>query len=216
MCIRDSGKTKKILKRVSSVLITALIAAMVLAVIYFMYCNITGKVAFIGKYAAVKVLTPSMEPTIPAGSYIIAEKTDADSVREGDVIMFYSRDPAIYGKINTHRVVQIVEDTSGRRFVTRGDNNPGNDTSPVYDEDVIGRYVKNAGAMMAFAGFFSSPYVFVLAVIVPSLILVFFSIRDIKKKLREDRYEKLIQEEVEKLKQQDNNLNGKEPTDRVQ
>lgn len=213
---QTNEKISKIFKRISSAILPIFITAMVLAAGYFMYCSMNSKVAFVGKYATVRIITPSMEPTIPTGTYIIVEKIGPDSVNEGDVILFYSRDIAIYGKINTHRVVEIVEDNGKRQFITRGDNNPVKDAYPVHEEDVIGRYVRNSDALTAFAGFFSKPYVFFLAVFIPCALLIVFGIKDVVKKLREARMEKLIEEEVQKLKEEDIINNGKDSTDDVQ
>lgn len=215
MMNQKNGKFKKSIKRLVSLMLTVLILLMVLTVGYFMYCSINGKIPFVGKYALVKILTPSMEPTIPAGTYIIAEKIGAESVREGDVIMFYSREPEIYGKINTHRAVKVVTTNGERSFVTRGDNNPSNDPHLVSEKDVIGRYVRNAAVASAFFTVLSKPYVFLLAVLIPSAVLIVFSVRDVIKKLREERMARLVAEEVEKLKESDKNGNGKDPADHV-
>lgn len=210
-----SSNARKILKRVVSVTVSALVLIMILAVCYLMYCQISGKVAFIGNYATVKIITPSMEPTIPTGTYIIAEKVQAEAVQEGDVILFYSRDPAIYGKINTHRVVQVVTENGERSFITKGDHNPENDSFPVYENDLVGRYVKNAENLTAFVGFFSKPYVFFLVVIIPAVWLVAVSIRDMVKKTREARVDRLVEEAVNQLKEEEKNSQEKEKTDDV-
>lgn len=210
-----SSNARKILKRVVSVTVSALVLIMILAVCYLMYCQISGKVAFIGNYATVKIITPSMEPTIPTGTYIIAEKVQAEAVQEGDVILFYSRDPAIYGKINTHRVVQVVTENGEHSFITKGDHNPENDSFPVYENDLVGRYVKNAENLTAFVGFFSKPYVFFLVVIIPAVWLVAVSIRDMVKKTREARVDRLVEEAVNQLKEEEKNSQEKEKTDDV-
>lgn len=217
---KTNGKIKIILKRIGIGMLSVLITVMIIAAGYLMYCGISGKVAFVGNYAVVKIITPSMEPKIPAGSYIIAERVDTDSVCEGDVIMFYSRDPAIYGKLNTHRVVQINEENGARSFVTRGDNNPVNDSLPVSEGDVVGRYIGNAEKLTSFAGIMSKPYVFFFVILIPSSLLVFFSIRDVYKKYREVRMARLVAEEVKKLKEDDNSNNdnngeGKDSIDDV-
>ncbi|MGN1095842.1 MAG: signal peptidase I [Eubacteriales bacterium] len=211
---RPQNKVIKTLNRIFSWVLPVLAVILIAFICYFIFCNISGRVAFIGKYAAVKIITPSMEPVIPAGTYIISEKVDAASVKEGDVIMFYSRDPAIYGKINTHRVVKIIDDGTSLSFVTRGDNNKADDAYPVSEKDLVGRYVRNADKLTVFAGFFSNPFVFFLAVIIPAALLIVFSVLDIIKRSKEVRMEKLIEEEVKRLQEEDNNKE-KEPTDDV-
>lgn len=212
---QENAKIKKKIKLIALIALALSVVVMILASIYFMYCNISGKVAFVGKYALVKILTPSMEPTIPAGTYIVAERIDAGSVMEGDVILFYSRDAAIYGKVNTHRVVGITDDNGVRSFITRGDNNPANDSTPVQEQDVVGRYVGNAKILGDFAGFLSRPYIFLFIVIIPCAVLIMLSFVDVIKKYREVCMEKLVEEEVERLKESDKNGNGKDPTHHV-
>lgn len=210
-----SSNARKMLKRVASVALSFLVVIMVIAVLYFMYCNVSGKAPFVGKYAVVKIITPSMEPSIPAGTYILTEKVRAESVQEGDVIMFYSKDPSIYGKINTHRVAEIVSENGELSFITRGDNNLVNDAYPVAEKDLIGRYVKNADHLTAFAVFFAKPIVFFPAVILPAAVLVFFSIMDVVKKYKEARMKKLVQDEVKRLQEKDRDDKEKESSDDV-
>ena len=193
-------KSKKIIvKKLITALLSLLLVAMAAAVGYLTFCNVTGRIAFIGNRAAVKILTPSMEPTIPAGTYIFAQKVEPEDIQVGDVILFISRDPAIYGKINTHRVVAVYQDDSGLSFVTKGDNNPVNDAKPVPAGDVVGRYMGNSGALTAFAGFFSNPVVFFLCIIVPAGVLVVSSMTDVVKKAREIRMDRLVEEEIRRM-----------------
>lgn len=205
------GKNSKTVKKAVTALLSFAVVIMAVAVGYLTYCNISGKVAYIGKYAAVKIITPSMEPTIPTGTYILAEKTNAQSVRVGDVIMFYSRDPQIYGKINTHRVVEIFSDNGKISFITKGDNNPANDSYPVSADDLIGRYVKNADSLTAFAGFFSNPFVFFIFVIIPAAVLVIVCMVDVVKKAKEVRIKLLIEDEIKRLQENDTNSKEQEP-----
>ncbi|MGN0493456.1 MAG: signal peptidase I [Acutalibacteraceae bacterium] len=202
------GKNLKTLKRIITALLSAAVVLMAAAVAYLTYCNISGKVAYIGRHAAVKIITSSMEPTIPAGTYILAEKVQPESVSVGDVIMFYSRDPQIYGRINTHRVVEVVSDNGELSYITRGDNNPANDSYPVYGKDLIGRYVKNADRLTAFAGFFSNPVVFFILVIIPAAVLVIVCMLDVVKKAKEARMKMLVEDEIKRL--QENETNAKE------
>lgn len=205
------GKPPINVKKILTTLLSFAVVIMAVAVAYLTYCNISGKVAYIGNYATVKIITHSMEPTIPTGTYILAEKADAESVRVGDVIMFYSRDPQIYGRINTHRVVEVVSENGEFSFITRGDNNPANDSYPVYAKDLIGRYVKNADFLTSFAGFFSNPVVFFIFVIIPAAALVIVCMLDVVKKAKEVRMKMLVEDEIKRLQENDTNSKEKEP-----
>ncbi len=85
-------------------------------------------------YEMYTVISGSMEPAIPVGSLVYVEQTEASDVEEGAVIAYYSSSDN--GSIITHRVVtnQVV---SGR-FITKGDANEAEDTTPVEYDRLIG------------------------------------------------------------------------------
>ncbi|MDD6203648.1 MAG: signal peptidase I [Firmicutes bacterium] len=200
----ENKKSKKIIKKVITAVLSVLVVIMAAIVGYLTFCNINGNVAFIGSYATVKIISPSMEPQIPVGTYILAQKVAPDQIGVGDVILFRSRDPQIYGKINTHRVVDVSCSSGEYSFTTRGDNNSVDDAFPVFESDLVGKYVRNADALTGFVGFFSRPAVFFVFVIVPAAVLVIVSMADVVKRAKETRMERLVEEEVRRLEQSEN------------
>lgn len=197
----ENKKSKRIIKKVITAVLSVLVVLMAAIVGYLTFCNVNGNVAFFGSYATVRIISPSMEPEIPTGTYILAQKVTADQVRVGDVILFRSRDPQIYGKINTHRVVEVSCQNGEYSFTTRGDNNNDNDAYPVSESDLVGKYVRNADALTGFAEFFSRPAVFFVFVIVPAAVLVIVSMADVVKRAKEARMERLVRDEVRRLEQ---------------
>lgn len=71
------------------------------------------------------ILTGSMQPTIRPGDVVAVVPVDTDDLRVGDVVTFQpvSGDPTLI----THRLVEIDDSASERRFVTRGDANSADD-----------------------------------------------------------------------------------------
>lgn len=199
----SGGKKKSIIKKITTALLSLAVVVMAVAVAYLTYCNVSGRVAYICGHATVKIISPSMEPEIPVGMYIVCEEVQAEDVCVGDIILFYSRDPQIYGKINTHRVVEIHSDNGSYSFVTKGDNNLLTDAYPVLEEDLIGRYVRNADRLASFAGFFSNPTVFFVLVIIPAAILVIVSMKDVVKGAKEARMNALIESEIKRLQEKE-------------
>ena len=130
-------KIKKVFSKIASWGCTLLLIFSALAALASVFLRNPNKVTFIGKYAVVRILTESMEPTIQAGDYILIEKVKLAELEEGDVITFYSDDPTIAGLLNTHRVYAFTE--SGA-VVTKGDNNLSVDEYEVTGEKVVGRY----------------------------------------------------------------------------
>ena len=188
-----------------------LVAAMAAFTAFVIISNAKGEIAFIGGKTMVWVLTPSMEPTIPGKSYILVERITADEVRVGDVIVYRSDDPAIAGRYNTHRVVEIIG--NGEEFVTKGDNNLVPDNYNARAECVTGRYIRNMPVMSGFGRFLASGMgiamtltvivAFFAAICLPSLVK---SAEDKGKKAEEDKQkliDELVKAEVERLKAQD-------------
>ena len=118
--------------------------AVVLFIIFFAYvffATYTGRIPNIFGYHFFRVVSSSMEPVIVDGDCIISKDTDIDDIEIGDIITFYSEDPAIYNYLNTHRVVGIINNNDGtKEFVTKGDSNPGEDVYTAKSSKIIGVY----------------------------------------------------------------------------
>ena len=118
-------------------IVIMLVLAGILA--YVSISSMGGNLTFLGGYAVLWVKTDSMEPFIPAQSYVLMEKVDPYKVKVKDVILFVSEDPTIYGQLNTHQVVAVQDEP--RVFTTKGVNNIKEDKAPVPAENVRARYV---------------------------------------------------------------------------
>jgi signal peptidase len=145
-------KKKNILKTVLSVLWWCAVVLLVLILVSVIGAKLTGKVPKVFGYSIINIVSGSMEDEIPKGSYILIKEVDAQKIKQGDVICFYSRNPSIYGMPNTHRVVEDPIRTGDKiEFVTKGDANPVNDKETARSEDVIGVYVKRLDGLTAFS-----------------------------------------------------------------
>ena len=162
---------KKILRYVCQFLWYLMVVLLALILIQVSAAKLQHKVPSIAGYSIFRITTGSMEPTIPTGTYILTRKTPADLIGEGDIITFYSEDPAIAGMPNTHRVMQVVEGDT-RNFVTRGDANHIDDKLPVDQSQVIGRYVCSLERLTAFVNFFLQKSVLILLLLLQGVCLV--------------------------------------------
>jgi signal peptidase I len=68
----------------------------------------------------------SMRPAIGAGDLLVTHAVPALSIRVGQVVSFV--DPALHGRLVTHRVVAIHRLPTRILFVTRGDANPASES----------------------------------------------------------------------------------------
>jgi signal peptidase I len=78
-------------------------------------------VATVVGYRPLVDLSNSMRPAIRAGDLLITHAEPAMSVRTGTIVSF--DDPALGGKLVTHRVVSIHPAAERIDFLTRGDAN---------------------------------------------------------------------------------------------
>jgi signal peptidase len=159
-----------------------IIFVLVLLIVVGMFiAKVTDRVFFIGDKALIWVMTDSMEDEIPAESYIQIRKVEPSQIEVDDVITFHSDDPTLRGQLNTHRVVEIVDD--GKAFITKGDVNVANDSYPARAEAVVGVHEKNLTVMTSIARFLRSKIGLFLILTVMSLMLVFSFAGDHIKKI---------------------------------
>lgn len=166
---------KKLISNVVNVLSIAIIL-LALFILASVVMTRSGDVPQVGGYSVLRVLTGSMEPDIPTDSVILVRIADGDQVQVGDVISFYSADPAIRGSVNTHRVIGIEAENGTRIFRTQGDANLVPDQYPVDDANLIGIVVGSSYAVGRIIRLLSNPLVFFPLVLIPLLVMVILNV----------------------------------------
>ena len=136
-----------------------------------------------------------MEPSIHEGDYVIIKSIDADKLKVGDIITFYSEDSSIYGMLNTHRIVDIDENGD---FVTKGDANPYKDSATVKKENVIGIYSGKSRFLKWINSFASGKKLLMLLVIIPMLCVSVYEVITIRRINAESKEEGQLDPEKEK------------------
>lgn len=195
-------KTKKVWKT-AGYIGTGIIA---LIAVWLIVCFITGNLPMLFGYGVVRIQTGSMKPVINPGEFILIEKVSPKDIKVGDVITFKSDEPTIKDKPNTHRVEEIIVNADGSiEFVTKGDANHIKDNVTAKGEKVYGRYVKTLKSLGGIFSVVSKPFVFWPVILLTVAIMVFSSVKDIKKEtksMKNKEIDALVQQEVEKLKNQ--------------
>ncbi len=149
-------KRAKIIKYCLSALWWLAVILLAVLLINIIGAKARGEVPKVFGYSVMRIITGSMEDTIPTGTYILIRETAPEDVKEGDIISFYSEEHAIYGMPNTHRVKGIVETGDRLEFITRGDANPSNDTVNAKGERLIGVYVCSLDLLGDFTSFLNN------------------------------------------------------------
>lgn len=172
-----SEKVKKVLSIVSTTLIVILI--ILAAVVSFLFYNAKSKgdVPSTFGLTAFSIQTDSMEDEIKEGDFIIGKKCDTSTLEVGDVITFFTVSDAGEHYINTHRIVDVIETSSGLLFETKGDNAPDNDPRKVYEGDVISEYTGFRIPLLGYIlTFLSTQLGFFLCIILPILLYTIWQV----------------------------------------
>lgn len=81
------------------------------------------------------IISESMEPTIMTGDAILVKEVKQEELKVKDIISFQDGD-----SINTHRIVEILEDNGIIKYKTKGDNNKKEDKELVTYDKIEGVY----------------------------------------------------------------------------
>ena len=102
----EESKGSLIQRRISTLVTILLILAVLLCLYVVIQVLSNGYVNF-GGFMMFRVVTGSMEPTIPVGALLVTRQVDIETIRLEDIICFRTQETEIWGKIVTHRVVGI-------------------------------------------------------------------------------------------------------------
>lgn len=197
---------KKVLKRIVNILVDILVVLILMVSILVVILSLTSKssgVPNIFGIAPLSVQTQSMEDTINPGDLIFCSIIELDEqFQEGDIVTFPIE---INGEqvLNTHRIVEVVEDNNITYYRTKGDNketNPEPDTDLQTSSTIVAKYtgtkIPGLGNVLSFLrtqlGFF-------LCILLPMIIFfIYEGIRVIINLLAYNK-EKAIEEAKETL-----------------
>lgn len=110
---------------------SALVLAVLAALVLIAFPRVTGSYTY-------TVLTNSMAPGYPPGTFIVVKPTPFEELGIGDVITYQleSGKPAVV----THRITGVSATQEGEpTFVTKGDNNSVEDETPVREVQIRGK-----------------------------------------------------------------------------
>ena len=125
-------------------------------------------------YRAFVVLTDSMEKTdFAAGDLVLIKEVDPQTLKEGDIIAFTSRNEASYGKTITHKIRRLTTDADGiPGFVTYGTTTDTDDETVVTYPFVIGKYEGRVPKVGKFFQFLKSTPGYIVCILIPFMVLI--------------------------------------------
>lgn len=189
-----------------------LLSVLIIVAAVFILCTViftkSGDAPSVFGYTALRITTGSMKPTYDVDTLIFVKRTDPETIKENDVISFYSQDPALDGAVNTHRVVEIKEEDGERSFVTKGDNNNVVDTYDVKGEYLIGKVVASSRIIGKISRLVANPLIFIPIILIPlALILISNLLGTIHmaKKIAKEEEEAAVKEAIRQIREKQQN-----------
>ncbi len=168
---------KLFLKVITSALFVLLLMVMVFLLVYVVRVKLLANNNDLGevKVNFYTILSPSMYPTIKAGDIIVTYKKD--NYYKGDIITFVSSSNISYGKTITHRIHSTPVEVDGQmQYITKGDNNPSPDSSPVASSNVLGKVLFKIPKAGYIQQFLLSKVGWVSVILIPCLGVVIYDI----------------------------------------
>ena len=180
---------KKKLKKAVSIfqwLLTAILVLVVLLLIFTVFNPIKSFQIF-------RVMSGSMEPKIKVGSVVFVQKVKPETLKEGNIITFTSReDPNIS---ITHRLIATEEKEGQTVFKTRGDANNSDDITETLPGQIKGKVVFSLPFLGYLSVWIRKPLGFGLLVILPALLIIISEILNIKKAIEKEVEKKYAEPE---------------------
>ncbi len=192
------NKDKNIRNKIISAIVSVFLVASVFVCLFVVIQVLSNGYVSIGGYSFFKVVTGSMEPEIPVGALILSKETEMDDIEVGEVVCFRSKSPDMFGKIITHRVIEIVNaEDNTLQFITKGDANLSLDGYYVSQQNLIGKVVwqSGSGKLSGILNFLSNKFGFLSCIAFPALLILTLILRDNVKTMQQDI--KRISEQLE-------------------
>lgn len=183
------NKDKNIRNKIISLIVSVLLVASVFVCLFVVIQVLSNGYVSIGGYSFFKVVTGSMEPEIPVGALILSKETEMNDIEVGEVVCFRSKSPDMFGKIITHRVIEIVNAEDGTlQFITKGDANLSLDGYYVSQQNLIGKVVwqLGSGKLSGVLNFLSNKFGFLSCIAFPALLILTLILRDNVKTMQQD------------------------------
>ena len=195
------------MKKVWLTLVNIISIGIIIGAIFILFLVIMtapGKVPQIGGYTVLRVVTGSMAPTLETDTLIVVRKTEPAEVKEGDIISFYSSDPALEGAVNTHRVLSIREEDGIYYYTTKGDANNVADSYEASSVYLIGTVCFSSYVMGKLARLLANPLIFIPVILIPLAVILICDIaRTVKiaRRIAKEEEEEAVREAIRQIRE---------------
>ena len=173
-----------------SLLVTVLLVLAVALCLYAAIQVLSVGYVNLGGFMMFRVVTGSMEPTIPVGALLVTRQVDIESIQLDDIICFRTQVSEIWGKIVTHRVVDVLQSGAGGVLLeTKGDANLVADGYLVDSTNFVGKVIWHTGdgsVLATVLSLFTSKIGFLGCIVFPALLLAALILKDSVSSIRQE------------------------------
>lgn len=167
-------------------LMKTLIYLLLICIIFIIVIQkVSGNTITIGGIRIFNVISGSMEPDYEKGDLLIVKETDVNKLKVGNDIVYNGEQGQVAGMVVTHRIIEINETENGRVFKTKGLTNMVEDPE-VKEHQILGKVVYKMFILSVINKLMYNIYVFYFILIIPTGVIVFLEIKDIRERLREE------------------------------
>lgn len=187
--LQDESKQERLQQKIS-ILVTILLILAVALCVYTAVQVLSQGYVNLGGFMMFRVVTGSMEPTIPVGALLLTREVDIESIQMHDIICFRTQVAEIWGKIVTHRVVGIeMSEWNGPLLITKGDANLTADGYFVDRTNFVSKVVWHTGDGSVLANvltLFTNKIGFLGFIVFPALLLAALILKDSVVSIRQE------------------------------
>ena len=170
------------MKKAMNIIKNILVWLVVIIAVFMMVFTIVSVTTFnrndrnLFGYRAYIVNSDSMAATdFDAGDLIFVKETPARELKEGDIISYISQGEESFGEIITHKIRTVYTDGSGNpTFITYGTTTNTDDTTPVNEPYIMGKYQFHLPAIGNFFNFLKTPQGYIVCIFVPFMLLILY------------------------------------------
>jgi len=162
---------RTIYKVITTILVSLLVIISLLFLFFIVHTTVSNKRGTYPKVGLYTIISPSMEPKIKQYDVVLVVKSK--NLKIGDVITFYSTESFYRNTPITHRIVSINEDGT---YIVKGDANVSVDNENVNSKNIIGKVMLRIPAAGKIQFFLASKNGWLIAVIIPGIIIIIYDI----------------------------------------
>lgn len=186
-------------------IVSVVIIAAAVVILCLVLLTKPGEAPSLGGYTVFRITTGSMRPAYDTDTLILVKKTDPSQIQVGDVISFYSADPALEGSVNTHRVIAVENDGTKWEYTTQGDANNTPDQYGTDSDALIGKVVGSSLILGKLARLVANPLIFIPVILIPLVVILISNIirtAALAGKIAKDEEEAAVREAVRQIREQ--------------